>query len=381
MLAIALRVNLYGNVCNNPYVVAKFLRLVGVEAHLFLERGFPWLPEHDDPELERGYPDWIHVIGDLRLRRYGVLDSRFVRRFGDCDVIHTCYWGPIWAQKTGRPFVFQPYGGDLNVLPFMTDSLHHRYLAARQRQGILAADALFLANPHGRFCQDAVHRLRLSRLMYMPLPVDTDRFKPLPAEEIRHARAAYGADWILFHPTRQVWTDTSSPWERKGNDRVFRAFARFLRDTHRRALLIAVAHGPDLQASQQLVKELGIERAVHWIPPQRRFDLIRLYNMADAVVDQFVCGYFGGCAFEAWSCGTPVFIHLESFEGTFGEEPPAINVRTEDEIFSKFAEYTDGREALAEVGEESRRWVLEHLDGSVLVKRYIAAYERVLATR
>lgn len=376
---MSLRVNLYGNVCNNAYVIGKFLRRAGVDAHLFLERGFPWLPEFDDPELEGRYPPWIHLTGDLRWRRYGLFDGKFVRLLGDCDVVHTFAYGPIWAQKTGRPFVFQTYGGDLNVLPFMTDSLHHRYLASRQRRGIRRAARVFLANPDNVYRQAALRRLQLSRVEVIPVPVDATKFRPLNKGIVETLRSRYDSEWIFFHPARQIWSDSTLPAERKGNDRALRAFARFLRATRRSARLIAVSHGPDSARAKALVHDLGIADAVEWIAPVRRSQLVELYNVADIVLDQFVLGSFGGCAFEAWACAKPVFTYLESLERFYRRDPPVVNVSTEDEIYEKLVELTDTPGALEAIGAQARQWVLENQDGDALMERYISAYQRILA--
>ncbi len=375
-----LRVNLYGNVSHTAYVLAKCLRRSGVDAHLFVERGFPWLPEYEDPELKNNYPAWIHLTGDLRWRRYGLFDREFVRRLGECDLIHTFYYGPIWARKTGRPFVFQTYGGDLSVLPFMTDSLHHRYLAWRQRQGIRRAERILLANPHNIYSQEAIRRLQVAaRVDILPHCIDADKFRPLDSGTVQTLRSRYDSEWIFFHPTRQVWREASAVWERKGNDLLFRAFARFLSTTKRNATLIAVRHGPDVRYSEQLVHDLGIERSVNWIAPVRRHELVQLYNLADIVFDQFVLGAYGGCAFEAWACGKPVFMCLKSLGGFYREDPSVVNVRTEDEIYDKLVEYTEARETLRAVGANARRWVLENQHGEALMKRYISIYEQVLA--
>ena len=372
---MTLRIHLYGNVCNNAYVIAKFLRRHGVDAHLFVERDFNFLPEHEDPELAQGYPDWIHVTGDLRLRRYGVFDRAFVRRLGDCDLVHVFYWGPIWARQTGRPFVFQTYGGDLSVMPFMTDSLHHRYLAHRQRQGIRAASEIFLTMPNNVYCTDAARQLN-PRTRFLPIPTDADRFAPVPEEVTAPIRARYGRELLFFHPARQSWL-TSHPRDRKGNDRLLRAFARFVRDGWD-VLLLAAAYGPDVAASQQLVKELGIERHVAWIAPVRQHELIQLYGAADAVLDQFLLGDFGGCSREAWACGKPVFVYLESSADMLGKEPPAINVQTEDEIYRALSDYAKDPRALRELGTASRAWVLENLHTDALAPRYIDAYREIL---
>lgn len=374
---MSLRVNLYGNVCNSAYAIGKLLRRHGVDARVFVERELSWRPEHEDPELAGGYPGWIEVIGDLRLRRYGAFDAGFVRRLGDCDVIHTFYYGPIWAMRAKRPFVFQNYGGDLSVLPFMTDSVHHRYLAWRQRRGIRAADLVFLTMPNDRYCSEAVTRLGLTRTRFLPLPVDTERFAPLAPARMQRVREAYGREWIFFHPARQSWTEAALPLERKGNDRLFRAFARFVRAGHD-AVLVAVRRGRDVDAAERLVEALGIASHVRWLAPVSRHELIELYGMADAVFDQFELGDYGGCAFEAWSCGAPVFMHLAGSRAMVQDPPPAVNVRTEDEIYRALLAYAADRPALRAIGARSREWVMAHLDGDVLMPRYIDAYRSIL---
>jgi glycosyltransferase involved in cell wall biosynthesis len=376
---VALRVNLYGNVCNNAYLVGKFLRRHGVDAHVFVERGFPWLPHHDDPALESAYPAWIHVVGDLRWRRYGVFDRSFVRQLGDCDLVHTFYWGPIWARKTGRPFVFQSYGGDLRNLPFLTDSLHHRYLAARQRRAIQLAD--LVARPNLNITDEAVRRLRLRRVVYLPLMLDAERFRPLPDNEIARVRSQYGVDWLFFHPTRQSWVhgDAGETW--KANDRVFRAFGRFLRDTRSNALLLAVAHGPDVAASQALVERLGIQQSVRWMRPMTRHALVTLYTAADLILDQFGRGDFGAIATEAWACGRPVIVNIKDHAGCTGEPPPALVAETEQEIYDTLLTQTSSTESLRAIGARSRAWIMRHQHGDAVVPRYLACYEEVLASR
>lgn len=376
---MSLRVNLYGNVCNNAYLIGKFLRRHGVDAHLFVERGFRWLPHHDDPELEACYPAWIHFVGDLRWRRYGIFDGSFVRQLANCDIVHTFYWGPIWARKTGRPFVFQTYGGDLRNMPFMTDSVHHRYLAARQRRAIQGADLVI--RPNLNITDDAVRRLGLTRVTHLPLMLDADRFRPLSEDEVARCRAQYGVDWLFFHPTRQSWVsgDAGETW--KANDRVFRAFARFLRDTRRSALLLAVAHGPDTAASQALVEALGIAGSVRWMGPMTRHMLVTVYNAADLVLDQFGRGDFGAIAPEAWACGRPVVINVKDHADFSGESPPALKAETEEEIYQTLVAQTASRDALRALGNRARAWILKHQHGDAVIGRYIECYEQVLASR
>jgi len=376
---VSLRVNLYGNVCNSAYVIAKFLRRHRIDAQLFVEHGFPWLPHHDDPELEGRYPDWIHMVPDLRWRRYGVFDGNFVRRLAECDVVHTFYWGPIWARKTRRPFMFQCYGGDLQYMPFMNDSVQQRFLAARQRRAIQEADLVARSNLN--ITDEAVRRLGLRRLVYLPLMLDAARFRPLAPEEIARARAPYGADWVFFHPTRQSWVEGDAGQTWKANDRVFRAFARFLRDTRQKALLLAVAHGPDVAASEALVETLGISNSVRWVQPRVRSGLVTLYNAADLVIDQFGRGDFGTIASEAWACARPVLINIKAHAADQGESPPALRAETEQEIYEALVTRTASRDELRALGVRARQWIMSHRHGDALVPKYESCYEAVLGGR
>jgi glycosyltransferase involved in cell wall biosynthesis len=261
----------------------------------------------------------------------------------------------------------------------MTDSLHHRYLAARQRRGILAAD--LVARPNLNITDEAVRRLGLTRVTYLPLPLDAERFRPLPEADVVRARERYGVDWLFFHPTRQCWVQGDHGVTWKANDRVFRAFARFLRDTRRKALLLAVAHGPDAAASQALVEELGIEDAVRWIRPLARHELVTLYNAADLVLDQFGRGDFGAIAPEAWACGRPVVINVKRHPDFPAEPPPALVAETEQDVYETLVARTTSREELRDIGARAREWIMKYQHGDAVITRYVECHEQVLATR
>ena len=65
----------------------------------------------------------------------------------------------------------------------------------------------------------------------------------------------------------------------------------------------------------------------------------------------------------------------------FREDPPTINVRTEDEIHKKLIDCVENPDAFREIGARARQWVLKNLHGAVLVKRYISTYEQTLESR
>jgi glycosyltransferase involved in cell wall biosynthesis len=361
--------------CNYAYVTAKFLRRRGVEARLWLRdtKAPVCRPEEHDPELKEGYPDWIKPF-DLPKWRYFFFAKKtwnHISELGDCDVIHTSQNGPIFAMLTKRPYIFQSTGIDFYEAPFGQGSLKSHFGAFLTRLSLRRAQRLLIGNPTMALVQQALQRLQLTNVGYLPIPIDTEKFAPYNAYKKAALRAPYDCEFVFFHPTRQVW-------KLKGNDHLLRAYARFVKDTGKRCILIAVRASYDCDDGPKLVEELGIQQHVRWVNLIDQHELVNYYNLADAVFDQFVTGAFGSCALEAWSCGTPVFIHLHDHRSWYPHNPPAVNVSTEQEIYERLIALCEDRRQLAALGARSREWILQYHGGDTVIDRYIALYEEVL---
>ena len=121
-----------------------------------------------------------------------------------------------------------------------------------------------------------------------------------------------------------------------------------------------VAWSVDEQKSKDLVNSLGIAEKVVWIGPVLKNQLIRYYNAADIVLDQFVLGSWGTSTPEALSCGKPVlmFYKKEYILRAFGEEPPILNSFSEEDIYSNLMRLAKDREFASDLGKKSRDWIM-----------------------
>jgi glycosyltransferase involved in cell wall biosynthesis len=375
---MSLRVNFLGNICNYGYVIAKLLRRRGIEARLWFNHteDIRYRPEAEDPELKEGYPEWITSfhLPKWRYRFFAKQTWNLLHALGDCDVIHTTQNGPLYAMLTRRPYVFTNSGVDFYQAPFARGSFESRLGALCMRMGLRRARKLLIGNPTMPLVQQAIQRLQLTNIGYLPIPIDTEKFAPYSAHKKAALRAPYDYEFVFFHPTRQFW-------DFKGNDRLLRAYARFVKETSKRCLLIAVRATNERGDGPKLVEALGIQQHVRWIDHLARHELIDYYNLADIVFDQFVVGAFGTGALEAWSCGTPVFIYLHDHRPWYPHNPPAVNVSTEQDIFEKLIALCEDRRQLATLATRSRAWVLENHGGDAVIDRYIALYEEVLAEK
>ena len=216
-------------------------------------------------------------------------------------------------------------------------------------------------------------RLRLTQARFFPFAVDTRYFRPQDV-----ARRYCGLDALLiFMPSHLDWGKSDYAPQRsstKGNDRLIRAFARLLAEGgigH----LVLLDRGPDRAAARQLVEALGVAAHVTFRSEMTKSELLAQLNMADVVADQFDIGAFGTIVLEAMACGKPVLVHVDAACAirSYGELPPVLSAKTEDEILQALRRAGDAgyRRSL---GTQAREWVIRHHDADEVATRLIDIY-------
>ena len=383
-----MKINFYDNLLNASIIFAGCLRRRGVDAHVILPaegtrtddpRDRSFLPEWEDESLVT-LPDWIHPLPPVHLRQLFTPASRpFLQLLGDCDLIHTFGVGPIWAARTHRPFVFLSHGGDLNVVPFLTDDLYRRVRGFLQRRALHRA-ALVL---YGPWQQPTVDRLKLLNARpFPPWPIDAERYPP-GDEAVRAAmRRRFDGDLIVFCPATHIHTHRPTHFG-KGTPQMLGAFARLVHQTNRHPRLVLVEKGQVAQ-SRALIHELGIEPHVTWLAPMPKAQLIACYQGADIVLDQFsgIPGLgLGMIGREALACGCCLVTHFDMEVNRSyyaGNLPPLVSAATEEEIAAALLRLADDPAERQRLGQAATQWIRETHHWERAVDAYIALYESVL---
>ena len=373
-----MRINLIGNILNLAFIFGRLLHKKGHQVRVFIDRKDPefYQPHWEFPDEE--LPQWVELIDvDFKKMFWGVKERNFIKKLGDCDIIHAFGESVIWAKQTKRPYVFFSYGGDLDILPFKTRGLKNFIFACLLRDALKKADLTLYSMPYQK---KSVAKLNLINSRFFPygVPIDVDRYKPFSRDEKKKLRARYDSDFIFFQPSRQDWTGCYTG--NKGNDKSFRAFARFIKSTKRRAILIAVEKGVDVEKSKELISQLGITRYVQWIKPVDKRALVEILNASDLCLDNFSLGFYGFATLEALSVGAPTFLYLDNREAINQEVPPIVNVFSEDDIYEKMIELTADRNKLVDIGKSSREWILKYYHCEKVIDRYLDLYKEVLNT-
>ena len=389
------------NTQNNFYIFAKYLRQKGVDASIAIDSSFripkEHLPEWHDKELNQESPEWIHrlefpLIMPYRqpieyLRRW----NRLLKIVDKQDIIICSGYAPIWIHWANKPFIFFSYGSDLDQeavqgwsgVPNRTfspwEKIIHFIIKKQMVWSLRKATATVVAP----YQIEIAKKMGLKNLHFLAHIIDTKLFKVMDGEQRQMVRdemhTKLGCDLILFHPPRQVWADKSVK-DCKGNDKVFRAFAKFVEVYNKRARLIVVDKGWDVPISKALVEALGITEYVEWIKTVPRAEMHRYYNASDMVLDQFVVGVLTLVTTEAMSCGTPALSYVAPApDGMFYPEmPPILNVNTVDEIFEGMCYLAKNKDTRDSIGMNGRKWVEKYCSPDVATEGYIKLIKEVM---
>jgi glycosyltransferase involved in cell wall biosynthesis len=261
--------------------------------------------------------------------------------------------------------------GTLRAIPF-ENSARGRIcaLAFAEARAILVTNSDVLPS---------VERLGLDprRVVFLPHAVDSDRLLRFADEHAARLAPARGAEVVFYSPSRQDWR-LADPSLSKGNDRLLLAAAE-LRDRYAFRLVLT-EWGRDVQASRDLVVELGLTERVEWTPLLRKSDLWRRYLASHAVVDQFVLPAIGGIAFEAMALGRRVVTALdqEVTERFFGAAPPVMAAAEVDQIAAALEAVLTDPDDAAGRGEAAREWFARFHSADRIVDLQARAYRRML---
>ena len=381
-----MKVALIGNIAGNAYVWSKFLRRNGLDVDLYIGAN-EWQPDWEDDELSER--KWIHHYRQEKpgnekgaLQRAKGIWRRQVRslplldQLRHYDLVHSftgsLFFSPlalffygIWPK---RPYIAAATGSDIREAPGQggLSGLRMRLFFAKARRTLLLnLDMVGL-----------VDQQNLQHAEFFPFMIDTEKYSP------KRVVRKYGkeGDLLFFMPSHLDWGERDAGKNRnstKGNDRFLRAFSRFI-EQGGKAHLVLLDRGPDRIPAHQLITQLGIEKQVTFANTMPKQDLIKHYQMADVIVDQFDVGAFGTIGLEAMSCGKPLFIYIkeEAARQCYAELPPVLNAHTEDEIFHQIERIADDVERM-KFGQAAREWISKYHDGNMVAQKLIDIYKDV----
>ena len=351
-----MRVLHVGNLANFPYRQVKALRQKGFDAEILIPviRDLTEDPRAEDPEIfKSGVPSWMHFWDNQHPFR----KLHLIQTLREFDFLHAYTEFPMAAMFSFKPYIAQVTGSDLREL-----AVQNTWKGFLLRLAYRKSKNLLFGNPD---LFSVVKKLRLKNALYMPNPIDTEKYAP-HKEALKNN---YPYEALIFHPT-------ALEWSLKGNDLLIRAYARLVKEVKDVFLLLS-DRGIDRERTKILLNKLGVYRYVKFLPLLNQQELLKYYNASDIVVDQFIVGSVGSAALEAMSCSKPVFAYIseEHFSSFYPELPPIVNTRTEDQIYERLYELATDRDKRRKIGEKSRNWIINYHDSGKIAEKLIQTYK------
>ena len=295
----------------------------------------------------------LKLLADNEQVRYEVFEAypQFMSYFdwtialADFDVIYATSV-PFAAYASGRPYCVFSVGGDLQFDCGRGDSFG-RAMTLSFNGGRF----LMISNPH---TLGHSRRLGLTNGVYLPYPMDTDRYCPGEGKARTRWVAEYGDGLFILTTTR---LDSGV----KGHtDALFKILVEVAR-ARPITRFVFLAWGNSAAEFAERIQAEGMQKQLIVLPPVGKKRLIDYYRSCDIVLDQFVYGYYGATALEAAAIGKPVVmkIRAEHYAPLYTNDvAPVINVSVPEEIREALLTLVDDVALRGMKGSEMRDWVV-----------------------
>ncbi|MBX2955233.1 MAG: hypothetical protein KF846_03690 [Cyclobacteriaceae bacterium] len=389
------RVALVGNLNNNFSAIMKWLRHEGYDAHLYY-RAWPHFFHVKADTFDLHYLHYTHEVNwlqkgfrpaDLNQDEIRNIFSAFDKIIAQGDEAAVLNYCGITID------IYFPYGTDISKYAHLPHhySLWEKFrLLTRKKSGhtfrdvfagtpskylyqaIKTAHYVFMDKSNPEF-EETLHRIGIQgQFAYVPMPFifypeyEAEFKDPQPSVHWRSYvdRLRQENDLLILYHGRQYWKVLLNKFSGKNNDELIRGFARFMarKNPDTKVHLVMLDFGSDVGASKELIRELGIEQYVTWLPQMYRKDLMYLVSKIDIGSGEFGRSYLTfGTIIENMVMGKPVIHHRDDslYQDSYPWLYPLINAQKADAIAERLLYYHNNMDEVVSMGKEAQRWVKE----------------------
>ena len=311
----------------------------------------------------------VPVPGVLNPRRWYGRRLRYLRGFADSfDVVSIQFlseWGFTPDIVEHGCVIASPYGSDI-VTPPGEQAPSEELIASRVSLIRHAAGVTAWGPTFARMVAEFAG-IDPSRVDLAPLGVDVRLFDP--AQYVRSSRdGRYRVGF--FKGFREVY----------GPVYLIRAVPIVLKALPDTRFDFA-GDGPQLAYCQMLAQELGVQRAIQWIPRQPHDSVPRLLSEWDLTVIPSVCEAFGAAALEASCMRVPVVASdVGGLRDTVrdGETGLLVPPRSPEALAEAIIALLSDSSRRQRMGEVGREWARTHYEWQHALGQWEWAFQRAL---
>lgn len=389
------RIALVGNMNNNFFAITRYLRDMGYDAHLFYRVGM----DHFQPKADTyslSYTDYCHEIKWLKNGFHNVDENEvrntlkgynfYIGQSDEAAVAKSCGFNmnvyyPYGTDVTKYALLPPEYSLRDKILSFFRSYEKKRItysqmkkgtLAKYQRSVIVEAENILAEYTNNEFIAVLKSLDYKGKFDKVPMPfiylpeyerlnsgMNADTHWKTEIDKIRKDN-----DFILLYHGRQEWKSYHHDFNGKNTHHLIQGFADFIKKhPSKKAALVMLEYGNDVTESKELVVELGISNAVHWLPSMYRKDIMYLVKNVDICSGEFALSYLTfGTVVEAMLMKKPIVHYRDDklYAGIYNELYPMLCAKSPSEI-SVALEFAHANPSLMkEMGEESYQWLKKY---------------------
>lgn len=165
---------------------------------------------------------------------------------------------------------------------------------------------------------------------------------------------------IVFHHCQQQWANPVHSLFYKGNDKLIRGFANFVKEYPLKKLrLVMVERGTDVQLSKKLISELGIDDHVIWFSFMPRKEIMACLHYVDIGIGELGHSWYTySVVSEFMTRGVPI-VHTcdrEYYRTIHEDIYPMYTASSASDITRVLEEYFENPEAFRNTGASCKEW-------------------------
>ena len=361
-----MRVACLANINNMMFILCRYLRDNGIDAHLIT---LDDEPGHFSPEADSYDKDYLNYYTVLALTKSTIYKKDSIailhKNLDDFDFFIGTDIAPALLTLIGKNLdVFIPHGSDIYNLPFKQareKSVNKVWwlsekstLSELQKIGIENTSTILFPDEYDihfpfkdKLKTKAQYHNTSGPMVYIPQYTDLennpnvkelkqyDFFKNLKVEN----------DLVVFSHSRHNGFNLgkSLAVHQKGNDILIAGFSKFAKEhTSIRSKLIFFNYGMNIEASKELIRQHKIEDHVIWMPLMQRKEIMFGLNMATISCGQFDNSWLTcGVVNETLASNIPLLHYRQDdlYLDDYNELYPLLNAKTSEDISNLLGDY------------------------------------------
>lgn len=410
-----MKVALIGNMNNNNFSILRYLRDLGVDAHLLLFRNDGtgslkhFAVENDTWNIDKWKP-FIHRLdldnGVTSLipykNTYKTISERerLFNLLKEYDYLIGSGISPALCDKFGLKLdIFYPYATLVEFVGTFPNSRMPKYISGLLRWYVKYKQIKGLKNTKNVLIPDNGQGKEIlsqfgveSKLLHIPMVYNGEKLNniqiPNYLEDILNEFEE--ADINIFSHARHLWINKEKrpdiEWDsiNKNNNWLIEALNVLKKSNPEIKIRLYLAkYGPDINETIELINKYGLVENIVWFSKLKRRELIYLISKSDICVGEFVVkkgATWGGTLWEILSVGKPALQTLnfdsEDYLDLFGHEvPPILDVKDHLDIVNHLKEFHNDKKKFIQLGNEAKNW-FDKNNGKNLVLKWLEVLKK-----